>query len=408
YCDLVEHANDMIYTLDADGRITSVNPAGEVLLGRPAQELIGVAFERFIADGAAFPGLNSEHPALTETLRTRYELQLRGPGGRAIPVEISSWRSSQNGQDEVQGIVRDMSDRKRAEAELEAAHAKLIAASRQAGMAEVATSVLHNVGNVLNSVNVSANIVADQVKRSKSCNLAKLAALLQEHAANLGDFISRDPRGQHVPGYLTQLADHLGNENACLLRETAALQENVQHIKDIVAVQQEHASVSGVREQIHLAAFLDDAVQMLAHGLARDAIQVIREYQADLPVITCEKHKVLQIVINLLRNAQYACSTSTQADRRILIRATSTADFVHVTVSDNGVGILRENLQRIFNHGFTTKPRGHGFGLHSGALAAKELGGSLTVQSDGPGKGASFTLALSLSPSISKDSPSSL
>ena len=63
-----------------------------------------------------------------------------------------------------------------------------------------------------------------------------------------------------------------------------------------------------------------------------------------------------------------------------------------ISYIDNGIGIPADNLTRIFGHGFTTRKEGHGFGLHSGALAAKELGGALTVESDGPGKGATFTL----------------
>jgi signal transduction histidine kinase len=72
---------------------------------------------------------------------------------------------------------------------------------------------------------------------------------------------------------------------------------------------------------------------------------------------------------------------------------------VAIIVRDNGVGILPENLTRIFGHGFTTKKDGHGFGLHSGALAAKQMNGALSVQSAGPGKGAAFTLELPIAPS---------
>jgi signal transduction histidine kinase len=82
--------------------------------------------------------------------------------------------------------------------------------------------------------------------------------------------------------------------------------------------------------------------------------------------------------------------------KQVTLRVASGEGRVRVSVIDNGVGIPAENLTRIFNQGFTTRKDGHGFGLHSGALAARELGGSLHVHSDGAGQGASFTLELPL------------
>jgi signal transduction histidine kinase len=99
-----------------------------------------------------------------------------------------------------------------------------------------------------------------------------------------------------------------------------------------------------------------------------------------------------------VRNATFACDETGRPDQRITVRIAGDPSRVRISVSDNGVGIPAENLTRIFSHGFTTKQDGHGFGLHSGALAAKELGGSLSVQSDGPGHGATFTLELPCQP----------
>jgi C4-dicarboxylate-specific signal transduction histidine kinase len=133
---------------------------------------------------------------------------------------------------------------------------------------------------------------------------------------------------------------------------------------------------------------------MNSEALARHDVRLVRDFDPNVPEVTVEKHKVLQILVNLIRNAKYACDDSTEEDKRVTVRVTNGEGRVHVIVADNGVGIPRENLTRIFNHGFTTRKHGHGFGLHSGALAAKEMGGSLLVHSDGPGKGAIFTLEL--------------
>jgi signal transduction histidine kinase len=250
---------------------------------------------------------------------------------------------------------------------------------------------------VLNSVNISASLVSDHLRNSKTVNVARAADLMREHADDLGDFLTHDPKGQQLPGYLTQLAEHLAVEQTSLLNEIQSLQKNIEHIKDIVAMQQSYAKVAGVTEAVKVADLVEDALRMNAGALVRHDVQLIREYDPRVPEIIVEKHKVLQILVNLVRNAKYACDESGQEEKRMIVRVSNGDDRVRVTVIDNGVGIPAENLTKIFNHGFTTRKGGHGFGLHSGALAARELGGSLTAQSDGTNKGAMFTLELPLS-----------
>jgi signal transduction histidine kinase len=122
-------------------------------------------------------------------------------------------------------------------------------------------------------------------------------------------------------------------------------------------------------------------------------VEVVREFE-NVPPMNVDKHKLLQILVNLVRNAKYACQESERVDKQMTVRVANGDGRIKISVIDNGVGIPPENLTRIFNHGFTTRKDGHGFGLHSGALAAKEIGGSLNVHSDGPGQGAAFTLEL--------------
>ncbi len=292
-------------------------------------------------------------------------------------------------------LKNEIEERKRMQAEVEHVHRELVEASRQAGMAEVATSVLHNVGNVLNSVNIASSCVADSLRRSKSASLSKVVALLHEHEADLGDFLTSDPKGKQVPGYLAQLAGHLNREQTAVLTELDGLQSNIEHIKDIVMMQQSTAKLSGVSEELKVSDLVEDALRMNASTLARHDIQVIKEFE-EMPPLTVEKNKVLQILVNLMRNAQQASDESGHREKILTLRVTNNHNGVRIAVSDNGVGISSENLARIFAHGFTTKKGGHGFGLHSGALAAKEMGGALSVHSDGPGRGATFTLELPL------------
>lgn len=294
------------------------------------------------------------------------------------------------------GAMQDISVRKAAEADLESAHRQLIETSRQAGMAEVATGVLHNVGNVLNSVNVSATLVTETLKKSKSSSLTRVAALLREQP-DPARFFLHDPRGQQLPGYLGQLAEHLEAEKLRTLDEVDSLRRNIDHIKDIVSMQQNYANVSGVTETLNINDLVEDALRINAAALVRHDVRVVRELGV-VPAIPVDKHKVLQILVNLIRNAKYACDESLRSDKHLIARVSLASSYVRVEIIDNGIGIPRDNLTRIFAHGFTTRKHGHGFGLHSSALAARDLGGSLTAQSEGEGCGATFILELPANP----------
>src|SRR5438067_476801 len=270
-------------------------------------------------------------------------------------------------------------------------------ASRQAGMADVATSVLHNVGNVLNSVNVSANLVADSLKRSRAAGLTRVVALLEEHQGDLGSFVAHDARGKVLPVYLAELSRHLSADNSNALQELDALRGNIDHIKDIVTMQQRYAKLGGAAEPIDVGRLVEESLRINASAFERHAIEVVRRF-ADVPQISVDKHKVLQILVNLLRNAKDACDAAGERERRVTLSVGRCATGVRVAVADNGVGIAAEHMSRIFTHGFTTKKTGHGFGLHSGALAAREMGGVLRVESPGLGCGATFVVELPLGP----------
>jgi signal transduction histidine kinase len=266
-------------------------------------------------------------------------------------------------------------------------------------MAEVATGVLHNVGNVLNSLNVSASVIASGLRLSKGESLARLGALLRDHQADLAGFLTRDTKGRRVPEFLASLARHAVEERQRLLEEVSALQRSIDHIKEIVSMQQAYATMAGIVEPLDPAAMMEDSLRMNAAALVRHEVGVTRDFQP-VPLILGEKAKVLQILVNLIRNAKYACDETGLPDKLVTLRIAPapTSERVHLIVQDNGVGIPPENLTRIFAHGFTTRANGHGFGLHSSANAAREMKGMLSVHSDGPGRGATFTLELPVAP----------
>jgi len=280
--------------------------------------------------------------------------------------------------------------------ELREAQAELVTTARRAGMAEIATNVLHNVGNVLNSVNVSAQVLYEKVHTSKGPGVAKVAQLMKEHPDDLGDFISSDPKGRALPDYLDKLADALAIEQQVMIAELAQLTRRIDHIKEIVATQQSYAGNASVLESGSLRELVEDVVRICDVSLARHHITLIKEF-SDVPQMPLDKHRVLQILVNLINNAKQALEAGANRSPQIILRLRVVDDGrVRVEVEDNGEGIAQDNLARVFEHGFTTRVDGHGFGLHGCILAAHELGGDLTVRSAGPGSGALFILELPL------------
>lgn len=278
--------------------------------------------------------------------------------------------------------------------ELREAQAELVTTARRDGMAEIATNVLHNVGNVLNSVNVSAQVLYEKVHTSKGPGVAKVVQLMKEHPDDLGDFISSDPKGRALPDYLDKLADALAVEQQGMIAELAQLTRRIDHIKEIVATQQSYAGNASVLEPGSLRELVEDVVRICDVSLARHHITLIKEF-SDIPQMPLDKHRVLQILVNLINNAKQALDAGVNRPPRIVLRLKVVDDGrVRVEVEDNGEGIAQDNLARVFEHGFTTRVDGHGFGLHSCILAAHEMGGELTAQSAGPGQGALFILEL--------------
>jgi PAS domain S-box-containing protein len=405
---LVDHLPDGIYAKDIGCRKTLANPADlKSLRCHHEADAIGKTdfdlfprelAEKFWADDQAVihgqPVLNREEYFFDDAGQQHWlltsKLPLRNAAGDIVGLV---------------GIGRDITPLKEAQLKLEAAHTELVEASWAAGMAEVASGVLHNVGNVLNSVNVSVSVIGDSLRKSRLPNLAKLSAMFQEHAGDLGGFLVADERGRKALPYLSQLTQHLQQEQNFLAAEVGNLVSKIEHIKAIVAAQQNYASASAVVQPIDLRELVEDALKIYGAAFERHGVTVVREYDS-LPTVTLDKHKVLQILVNLIQNAKYACEADHQPAKQVTLRLKGAEKRLQIQVADNGIGIPPENLARIFSHGFTTRKGGHGFGLHSAALAAHAVGGSLTVASEGAGKGATFTLELPLLlPPVGNETP---
>ncbi|QDV11593.1 Sensor protein FixL [Rosistilla oblonga] len=390
----LDFAQDAMFVCESTGQIIDANEISCKRLGYPREELLKIS----VPD--VDPGLPREKwPEFWGQLKDQKAMVLeskhRKSDDSTFPVEVTINYSAFGGIEYACCFVRDITDRKRAEREREQLAGELQNAARQAGMAEVATGVLHNVGNVLNSVNVSTNLIRDRINASPVDHLAKAAAVIAENKTDLGSFLTHDPRGKHFPALLNQLATSFRSERDAQRDEIQALAKSVEHIKEIVSMQQSFAKKSGMTESVDPIELIEDAVKINDASLMRHGVELIREFE-DVPNIEVRKHEVLQILINLIKNAKQAVDKSDASEKTIRLTARTEDEHVRLEVRDNGIGISQENLKNIFQHGFTTKTTGHGFGLHSCANSAREMGGSMSVHSDGEGLGATFTLRLPL------------
>lgn len=396
---IVESASDGIIAIDDGFIIRSANPAAERIFGYATEELVGQNAQTLMAteNGTQHAAILAEYIGHEDRklLGERREVQGLRRDGTAFAMELTVCEAVLHDQVVFTGFVRDLTEIKEAETRLLQMNGQLVEASRRAGMAEVANNVLHNVGNVLNSVNVAAALINETVRNSEVKDLNRVLELVSQHREDLGDFLTKDPRGQHLPGYLIEAGRVLSREQAMLQEKLHSLTKNIDHIKTIVSTQQSYAGMSGVEQIVELGELLDDALNINVGSLDRHHIEVSKEYDR-IPPLSLDKQKAMQILINLIGNAKHAIRDSEAEKGKIRLRIARQEHWVKVQVTDNGIGITRENLDKIFRHGFTTKKDGHGFGLHSAVLAAKEMGGSLAASSEGTGTGATFTLKLPL------------
>lgn len=393
----LENIPDDVYFKDLNSRFLAVSGSKAAKHGlSSAAEMIGKSDFDYFTETHARPAFEDEQEIIRsgEPIKNKLEKETHPDGSVTWCVTTKlPLRDASGAVIGTFGISRDVTSSRRLQEQLETTHKDLVDASRKAGMADVATGVLHNVGNVLNSVNVAADLLADGLRQSRIEGVGRVASLLAAQASDLPGFFA-SPRGQQVPAYLGQLAGHLTAERERLLEELAGLRKSIDHIKDVVSMQQSFASSPGMVEPLEPVTLLEDSLRLNVAALVRHDIRVVRDF-SPAPLVLADRARVLQILVNLVRNAKHALDDGSPPEKRLTLRVEpADAEHVRLVVADNGVGIPPENLERIFAHGFTTRKDGHGFGLHSAAIAAGELGGRLFARSEGRGHGAEFTLEL--------------
>jgi len=269
---------------------------------------------------------------------------------------------------------------------------RVITLAHQEGMAQVSANVLHNVGNVLNSINVAATLVSDRVSDSELAGLKGISTALEKHKNNLGDFITKDTQGSQLPGYIKMLTEYWEKEQIAITDTMKKLMNNIQHIKYVINLQKSNSIKTGLEQLVSIEELLDESLA-ISNIMGSQSDIKIEKYYGDIKPFIVDKLKLIQIFINLVSNGKHALIDSSIKNKLLILRTNiNDQGNIIIQIIDNGIGIAPENLSHLFVHGFTTRKEGHGFGLHASAIAIKEMKGEIRAHSEGIGKGATFTI----------------
>lgn len=400
---ILDNIGEGIIVLNENGTIESINPAAENIFAMQTGEAIGLNSALLIADSdlddateldhyndeihGAFHSRDNQQPKEYQGLRS---------DGSTFPLEFVVSAMHVGDKRMRVCILRDVTTRKETEATLADAQSQLVDAAHKSGMADMATGVLHNIGNILNSVNLAVEEIHTVSSGSKIAGLLKANDLLLQHQEDMQAFLTQDARGQKLPQYFIKMGKVLNDEMTEINQESKELIKKVTMMKEVISTQQSYAKSGFHSEQLNLTELIEDALKIQEASLKKWGVKLTKNF-ADTPVCMGQKSKLLQVITNLVKNAKEAMNDNDQFNRpkEMSIETGMLNDnIVYLTIKDNGCGINEEQLTKIFNHGFTTKETGHGFGLHTCANAMTEMKGALKVDSEGVQKGATFTVTI--------------
>ncbi|MEE8342987.1 MAG: ATP-binding protein [Gammaproteobacteria bacterium] len=386
-----------IITLDDKGHIESLNPAAENIFLLSQSEAVGKRCAYLLHGNEAGIPSESDHPA--ENIGKRSD-------GTTFPMELVVTKMHGDDQQKRVCVVRDITLRKQAEESLLEAQKQIVDSAHKSGMAEMATGVLHNIGNILNSVNLCGDEMKSIIRASKIGSLLKANELLKEHIDDIGHFLTEDKKGKVLPDYYLKLGKFLEEDLRKMDKEVTSLNEKTIMMKDVIRTQQEYAGAGCHDEELEITSLIEDAILVQKASIDKWGVKITKEYQAT-PKCMAQKSKLLQVITNIIKNAKEALKDNDDYNKsKTLLIETGISDDnkVYIKFTDNGCGIEEEHLSRIFNHGFTLKEDGHGFGLHTSANAMTEMSGAITVTSEGAQKGTCFTVLIPAVKASSEDS----
>jgi len=424
--EIFESAQDVIFSEDLEGRITSMNPRIQQVLGLSPEDFIGKTFIEIVDN--LLPDFNEPlHEFWKQKVLAiqkpqdvyQKETSMPVPSGENLILLMTFSGIFREGKlVGYLGIARDITEsvklKKALEEysvnleqlvaertrELEATYSKLAESARQAGMAEMAAGVLHNLGNAINSIGVRLEMVRAHICDCPMEKVLRAVEFLEQHQDRLVDFFREDPKGKQVLPYLKELAVTTQPVRAQMRETVEFVRGKVQHIAEIISVEQRYHRPGQLTEPADLNQVIRESFSLVQDSLQRRGVHVEQDL-AELPLLNLDRSQTIQVVFNLLKNAAEALEKNPEGERRLRVQSRfqeEPAPGLVMTVEDNGVGIRPENLPRLFEFGFTTRANrgGHGFGLHASANYIQSAGGRIEAASPGPGQGSVFRVFLPL------------
>lgn len=389
---VLEYMGEGLIIINTQGLIESFNPAALQIFKANKTEVENQPFDNFLVEDAT----QSDRLAILDSLNRTQEMQGKRCNGSVFPMEVVITIMASEDHRKYVCIVRDITEHKQNEQRVRQVQQLLVESAHRSGMAEMATGVLHNIGNLLNSVSLAGEEISRVARESKVAGLVKANTLLSANLANLNEFLTSDDKGKLLPQYYIKLGEVLEGEFHQIAAEVKSLNSKILMMKEVIATQQAYAKAPFYSETVDVDQIIEDALKVEEASMEKWGITVKRRY-APIPRCVVQRSKLLQVLTNLIKNAKEAMANNDLLNKtkELLIETgylQGTSIFIAVT--DNGEGIDEANLTKIFNHGFTTKDNGHGFGLHTSANAMTEMGGSLSVKSRGKNEGACFQIVL--------------
>jgi PAS domain S-box-containing protein len=392
FLELLESVYDAVLITELGGRIVKTNGRAKDFFKYDRYEFFRCSILDIIS-GADTLLLPTTQEYLRNQRHVFIEAYCMCKDGTFFPAEITVNTIHMMDEECLCFFIRNVTVRKEMEEDLQRAQEGLVDAAHSAGMAEIATGVLHDVGNILNSVNVSADLLIAQLKESPAKPLGQVCALLDEKADDIENFLTNDPKGQKVPLLLSKVHARLAASEEEMTREADNLMSKIKMIKDVISTQQSYAKAGLHMEETALPEILDDALAIQKSAMDKLNVSVEKKYEPVATVLV-QKTKMVHVLTNLIKNSVDAMAGNQDRPRELVLRIGHIDSDVFIKIRDTGCGIEPENLKKIFTHGFTTKADGHGFGLHTCANFISEMGGSITANSKGRGTGSSFIISL--------------
>lgn len=290
-------------------------------------------------------------------------------------------------------LEQEIQDKEAAEQRLRNVQYKLIENAHNAGMAQIASDTLHNIGNILNSLQTSIDLLKKSLRFDLAEQFSKTCDLLKDHQQNLSQFLAADPKGIKLLDYMFILEKEFREAFEEINRVVGRLDEKSSSISKVVLSQQRFVSDASIVEPIEVTSVIEEALLLTPELKNQTIIKIDRHYEP-IPLVVLSRVKLLHCFVNLFSNAAHALINHSNDAKHLILSVNLKDKYIQIQVSDNGYGIAPSNRKKIFGQGFSTKPEGSGFGLHSCALYLQQMNIQIQVDSPGVGKGTTFTLLI--------------